>query len=120
MVQRGDTIYRIAERYGTSVDAIVQANHITDFAGIEVGTRLVIPGANRDETLASLMPFRPPDLRAQAHREADLAFDWPIYGHFSSGFGWRGIGSHEGIEARRVPQLRHGPGARISHRANEN
>jgi murein DD-endopeptidase MepM/ murein hydrolase activator NlpD len=98
VVQRGDTIYRIAERYGVSVDAIVLANQITDFSSIEVGTRLVIPGAKRDDSLASLIPFRPADLRAQARRESNLEFDWPIYGRFSSGFGWRGIGSHEGID----------------------
>jgi murein DD-endopeptidase MepM/ murein hydrolase activator NlpD len=104
VVQRGDTIYQIAQRYGVSVDAIVQANRITDFSAIEVGTRLVIPGAKPESSLASLIPLpRTPDLRAQARREADLAFDWPIFGGFSSGFGWRGIGSHEGIDLTAKP-----------------
>ena len=104
VVQRGETIYQIAQRYGVSVDAIVQANRITDFSAIEVGTRLVIPGAKQDESLASLIPFRhTADLRSQARREADLEFDWPIFGRFSSGFGWRGIGSHEGIDLTAQP-----------------
>ena len=104
VVARGETLYQIAHRYGVSIDAIVQANRITDFSAIEIGTRLVIPGGKRDDSLASLIPFpHTPDLRAQARREADLEFDWPIFGRFSSGFGWRGVGSHEGIDLTAKP-----------------
>jgi murein DD-endopeptidase MepM/ murein hydrolase activator NlpD len=106
VVARGDTIYDIAKRYGVSVDAIVQANHITDYSAIEVGTRLIIPGTARaapKPKLASLIPFPAPDLRGQALREAGLEFDWPIYGGFSSGYGWRGLGTHEGIDLTAKP-----------------
>ena len=108
VVARGETIYEIARHYGVSVDAIVIANRITDFSEIEVGTRLTIPGTARPEpaksTLASLIPFVPSsDLREQALREAGLEFDWPIFGGFSSGYGWRGIGSHEGIDLTAKP-----------------
>ena len=106
VVARGETIYSIARQYDVSVDAIVAANQIQDFSSIEVGTRLVIPKAGRNATgesaLASLIPFHA-DLRAQARREAELEFDWPIHGGFSSGYGWRGIGSHEGIDLTARP-----------------
>jgi murein DD-endopeptidase MepM/ murein hydrolase activator NlpD len=111
VVERGETLYRIARQYGVSVDAIVTANRIPDVSAVEVGTRLVIPGRERaaegedddESTLASYIPFHTPDLRAQALREADLSFDWPISGRFSSGFGWRGFGSHEGIDLTARP-----------------
>jgi spore germination protein len=43
-VARDDTLYLIAQVYSTTVNAIVQANNITNPNLINVGTRLVIPG----------------------------------------------------------------------------
>ena len=42
-VQRGDTLYSIARRYGTTVTAIAQANGILNPAYIRVGQVLLIP-----------------------------------------------------------------------------
>ena len=44
VVQRGDTLFSIARRYGTTVDAIVHANGLADPRCIYIGQRLVIPG----------------------------------------------------------------------------
>ena len=43
IVQQGDDLYRIARQYGTSVQAILQANRLTDSTVITVGQKLVIP-----------------------------------------------------------------------------
>lgn len=43
IVQRGDTLYSIARRYGTTVNAIAAANNIADPNRIQEGTRLLIP-----------------------------------------------------------------------------
>ena len=43
-VQPGDTVFSIARRFGTTVEAIVAANDLTDPSEIEVGQVLVIPG----------------------------------------------------------------------------
>jgi LysM repeat protein len=43
-VQQGDTLYSIARRYGTTVQAIAQANGILNPAYIRVGQVLCIPG----------------------------------------------------------------------------
>jgi len=43
VVEWGDTLWEIARRYGTTVDAIAAANHIPDPDLIYVGQRLVIP-----------------------------------------------------------------------------
>ena len=44
VVCRGETLYRIAARYGVSVQAIVAANGIWNPNAIYAGQRLVIPG----------------------------------------------------------------------------
>lgn len=43
VVQRGETLFSIARQYGVSVDAIVQANNITNPNRIHAGTPLLIP-----------------------------------------------------------------------------
>ncbi len=45
VVQRGETLYSIARRYGTSVTAIVQTNGLRNANFIWVGQRLAIPGS---------------------------------------------------------------------------
>ena len=46
VVEGGDTLNRIAQRYGTTVDAILQANNIRDRNRIlRIGERLVVPEA---------------------------------------------------------------------------
>ncbi len=44
VVQAGENLFRIALRYGTTVEAIAQANGITNAALIYVGQTLTIPG----------------------------------------------------------------------------
>jgi LysM repeat protein len=44
-VQRGDTLYSIARRYGTTVEAIAAANGITNPSRIRTGQTLTISGA---------------------------------------------------------------------------
>ena len=45
VVQRGENLFRIALRYGTTVQAIASANGIANPALIYVGQRLVIPSS---------------------------------------------------------------------------
>jgi len=43
IVQRGETLYRIARRYGTSMTALAAANGISNWNLIYAGQRLIIP-----------------------------------------------------------------------------
>ncbi len=43
VVQRGETLYRIAQQYNLTVDAIASFNNIADPTNIQVGQRLLIP-----------------------------------------------------------------------------
>lgn len=45
VVQWGDTVYSLARRYGTTVEAIAQANNLPPNYLIKVGQVLIIPGA---------------------------------------------------------------------------
>lgn len=46
VVQRGETLFRIALAYGTSVEAIVQTNGLPDPTSLQVGQRLIIPSGS--------------------------------------------------------------------------
>lgn len=48
VVQRSETLFEIAQQYGTTVDAIATANSITDARFLDVGQRLLIPNAQKD------------------------------------------------------------------------
>jgi stage VI sporulation protein D len=43
VVQAGDTLSAIAERFGVTVDELVAANNLTDPNVLQVGQTLVIP-----------------------------------------------------------------------------
>jgi len=53
LVQPGDNLFRLALRYGTTVDAIVTANGLSNADAIYVGQQLVIP---RNSTNSSTTP----------------------------------------------------------------
>ena len=51
-VQRGENLYRISLRYGTTVDAIVAANNLPDRSVVQAGQKLLIPVAPSAGTVA--------------------------------------------------------------------
>lgn len=54
VVRNGETLYRIALRYGVPMDAIAAANSIANFNTIYVGQSLVIPGLGMPTTSADV------------------------------------------------------------------
>ncbi|MDW8325844.1 MAG: LysM peptidoglycan-binding domain-containing protein [Anaerolineales bacterium] len=56
IVQRGDTLARIAARFGVSVQAILSANGMTNPNLIYVGQRLTIPGAGSGQPAPPASP----------------------------------------------------------------
>jgi LysM repeat protein len=57
IVQRGDTLARIARRFGTTVWAIAQANNIFNINRIYVGQYLVIPGGTYPPTDPTVISY---------------------------------------------------------------
>ena len=43
VVAKGDTLTSIARRYGVSVDALIQVNHLSKQTPLKVGQRLLVP-----------------------------------------------------------------------------
>jgi LysM repeat protein len=64
-VERGENLFRIALRYGVTVEALAAANNITDPTHIFVGQVLVIPGAAvQDSNQAPAQPQAPAQAQA--------------------------------------------------------
>ncbi|MCC6613561.1 MAG: LysM peptidoglycan-binding domain-containing protein [Anaerolineae bacterium] len=55
-VQRGDTLNRIATRFGTTVSALIEANKLTNANLIHPGLELVIPGAPAPTQIPGVTP----------------------------------------------------------------
>lgn len=110
VVQRGENLYRIALRYGVSVDDLLRANDIDDPTELEVGRVLRIPGGAEVKALDDANARSggghtcgvPPEAKRAAQRraqnEADVAFSWPLRGGISTCFGERRSRAHEGID----------------------
>jgi len=91
-VERGDTLYRIAQEYGTTTDALIQANALTDPRALEVGQVLTIPGRDlaASDGLSDQWVIPP---------RADRQFIWPVAaGTVSSPFGMRNGVMHDGVD----------------------
>ena len=55
VVQHGDTLYHIAVRFGTTMQAIIAANHLS-YPWIKSGQTLIIPGGNPAVVLPDVTP----------------------------------------------------------------
>jgi lipoprotein NlpD len=108
-VRSGDTLWNLSQRYDTSVDAIRDANDDVDARAIRVGQKLWIPrgGAKRPKQSGrnNVAKSRTPDPDGGMQcstlaQDEKLAFEWPVLGQLSSGYGPRGSGGHDGIDLR--------------------
>jgi murein DD-endopeptidase MepM/ murein hydrolase activator NlpD len=59
LVQSGETLFRIATQYGTTVQALANANHLNNVALIYVGQQLIIPADAAAPEVAVIQPSTP-------------------------------------------------------------
>ncbi len=66
-VKRGETLYRIAKKYGVSVKAVMRANNIRDPKKVRVGTVLLIPKRSTSHSSAPNRPHYPKNYSKSHH-----------------------------------------------------
>jgi murein DD-endopeptidase MepM/ murein hydrolase activator NlpD len=96
VVRKGDTLWSIAQRYGTTVGDISRENDMLNPNQLKVGRRLRIPGATRTPIDTRENPWAATHPKGQSGDR--LGFIWPVRGHLSSGFGLRSGAHHDGID----------------------
>jgi murein DD-endopeptidase MepM/ murein hydrolase activator NlpD len=91
VIQRGDTLHHIAQRYGVSVSTLIAVNQIHDVRDLHVGQILIIPGYTSYAAI---------DGRGDLSSERPTrVFAWPVdHGEISSGFGIRNGTMHDGVD----------------------
>jgi len=93
VVAAGETVWEIARRYGTTVDAIARVNRLQNASKIYVGDRLRVPefrNARPPSGVASRGRWQPSSSRTRMR--------WPVRGQVSSRFGRRWGANHDGID----------------------
>jgi len=113
----GETLWQLSQRYGISVETLLQANHIEDPRRLPPRARIFVPGAEPlpgDEAPAladngplvrgcALTDEQKQERQEQARREADVAFEWPVRGKITTCFAPENGRAHDGIDIA-VPQ----------------
>lgn len=125
VVQKGETLYRIARQYGVDLDELMDLNQISDPRTLAVGRELVLPprrerGVDTPVRVSEGTPTRaasareqapppaavsvgsrpssPPPAVSTAPSNAAPALAWPVKGVVHSRFGPRGGSRHDGID----------------------
>jgi murein DD-endopeptidase MepM/ murein hydrolase activator NlpD len=113
VVRLGDTLLKIAQRYGLTLGELLQLNPGLETARLVVGTQVQVvksaPGRSR--MLLGLAPvgsgglswpelpsFGNDQRQSPPHSRGSTALIWPSQGTFTSGYGWRWGRMHRGID----------------------
>jgi len=120
VVRTGDTLSRIAQKYGVTRKALLDANKLAHPEHLKRGQRIVVPGAqlaagdkpvklidavlaNGDILLVRAGPRRVPTRFYMAEPGFDnqgIEFTWPVDGQVISPFGRRQRGWHAGMDIK--------------------
>jgi len=118
VVRRGESLGRVAARYGTTLRALITANDLTHPNALLVGQRLEVPGCTPERRVPALtssseavrdflsahggaerVPSR--SVRGLKPNPGRLEFIWPVEGRVISGFGRRGFQAwHRGLDIK--------------------
>lgn len=109
-VQKGQTLFRIAQVYGINMEVLRRVNHIRDPSKIKAGDQLWIPGASRVRSVPPLS-FPPWSAKKRTARPRTAKkknaptvksrkgiLIWPAKGALTSSFGQRNGRKHQGID----------------------
>ena len=77
IVKKGETVWRIAQKYKVSVNQILRFNNISDVTKVSIGQKIYIPSRS----------YKP-----------DLFFIWPLRGRITKTFNIKSLKQHHGID----------------------
>ena len=102
-VQKGDSISRIAQRFGTTTQYVAEMNNITDSNQLVTGQRIYIPNDRR--SYAKKKKSSKKSAAGKESRESSDKiivqrgkFSWPVEGVLTSKYGMRRGRKHDGID----------------------
>lgn len=100
VVQKGDTLYRIARTYGVDPQALLDVNGLSDPRSLKPGMEIFVPGASRPLEVTPLPPGAPipPDVQASGAPPPAGKMRWPVKGVLYRGFGVKQGLRHDGID----------------------
>ena len=102
-VQKGQTLFSIAQAYGIDLEVLRQANHIRDASKIKAGIQLWIPGPSRVLAVPKNQSPSFSTTTRSAKKKPTVKplkgiLIWPTKGTLTSRFGKRNGRKHEGID----------------------
>jgi lipoprotein NlpD len=99
-VQKGQTLYRIAQAYEIDLEVLRRVNHIRNPSKIKEGVQLWIPGVGRVRTIpkASSPSRSSKKKKTPTVKPRRGILIWPTKGTLTSSFGKRNGRKHEGID----------------------
>ncbi len=92
IVQRGDTLYSIAWRYGKDYKSLAKVNRIAPPYTIYIGQKISIRGRNSASTDIASSVKKPPTQSSPTYtmpaidESGSLKWDWPLEGEILNGF----------------------------------
>jgi lipoprotein NlpD len=102
VVQKGETLYRIARTYGIDPRELMEANGISDPKTLTPGQEIFVPGASHPLEVAPLPAgssgAQEPDLALLPRKGGNATLEWPLKGVLYRGFGVKQGQRHDGID----------------------
>jgi murein DD-endopeptidase MepM/ murein hydrolase activator NlpD len=102
VVQKGETLYRIARTYGIDPRELMEANGISDPKSLVVGQALFVPGAARALEVGPLpagaSAAQDPEPALLPRKPGSGTLQWPLKGVLYRGFGVKQGQPHDGID----------------------
>jgi murein DD-endopeptidase MepM/ murein hydrolase activator NlpD len=112
VVRFGDTLVKIAQRYGMTLSELLSLNPGLETARLVVGSQVRVAQSSpgRSRLLLGLKPVGSGGLswpemprfgeeqRPGSFQKGSVAWTWPAQGVFTSGYGWRWGRMHKGID----------------------
>jgi LysM repeat protein len=104
VVQAGETLWAISRLYGTTVEALVEANLLANPSFIRTGQHLVIPGAPASAPVGVTNSSMPPDMAAKVTQRTEArgilleaASEFGVPGPFVLAVAWHESGWQPGV-----------------------